>query len=108
MSSLKRFWTTSRQDAKAAFGTDATPPRPGDAARLHPEERQKRLLKQLTVTGRFNISKSAYQKLEDVLHAAQGQPARKNASKKRSKTYHGKIWRAKAAPRDSKDLPWQT
>lgn len=82
MSSLKRLWKASRQDATAAFGSDARPPRPGDAARLHPEERQKRLLKQLTATGRLKLSESGYQKLGDVLRAAQGRPARKKVSKK--------------------------
>ena len=82
MSSLKRLWKASRQDATAAFGTDARPPRPGDPERLHPEERQKRLLKQLTSTGRLNLSDSSYQKLQDLLRAAQGRPARKKVSKK--------------------------
>ena len=82
MSSLKRLWKASRQDAAAAFGTDARPPRPGEAARVHPEERQKRLLKQMTATGRFNLSNSGYQKLRDVLRAAQGRPAHKKVSRK--------------------------
>jgi hypothetical protein len=82
MSSIKRLWKASRQDATAAFGMDARPPRPDDAPRLHPEERQKRLLKRLIATGRFSLSASGYQKLRDVLRAAQGRPARKKVSKK--------------------------
>jgi hypothetical protein len=82
MSSLKRLWKASRQDATAAFGTDARPPRPSDAARLHPEERQKILLKRLAATGRLNLSDNGYQNLRDVLRAAQGRPTRKKVSKK--------------------------
>ena len=77
MSSLKRLWKASRQDATAAFGTDARPPRPGDAVRVHAEERQKILLKQLAATGRLNLSDNGYQNLQDVLRAAHGRPARK-------------------------------
>jgi hypothetical protein len=82
MGILGLLWKASREDAVRILRGDARPARPGEATKVHAEQRIVELNRKLDRRGPKKMSEEGFAKAQMLLKSAQARPAKPKKSRK--------------------------